>query len=199
MFFSKFFPESNNLKWGHTALGGTSWWERWKEYCHPWISFSPLPVFKTKKFFLLCQMSNGGDPGPGGGSQDQQLPSCVSGQSSSPRLHSLPAEETGLRHLFPQHKAQQGSASTAEGHEAYKPTEPTQILVGETWVLKLHVRDRDNWDKCLQSIAMDLVNLFCNDKVCKITSATLQYSQLSALCEIVPCLTKEIFFHGKMT
>lgn len=83
----------------------------------------------------------------------------------SPWFHALSAEEMGVRLLFAQHKAWQGSASTAEGHEAHKSTESTQILVGETWLLEDCVRDKENREDCAKSIAMDLVSLFCCEKV----------------------------------
>jgi len=103
-----------------------------------------LPGFEIKKFLLLCQMAYPGVPGPGDGPQHQQLSNRVSGQSLSPWPCSLPAEEMDLRHLFLWHKARQGSASTSDGQEAYKHTESTQILAGETQVWKCHVRDREN-------------------------------------------------------
>lgn len=95
--------------------------------------------------------------------------------------HSLPAKEMGLRDIFPQRREQQGSASTAEGSEACRPTVSTQILGRETWVSKSRVRDKENGDKCLKSIAMDLVNLFSNKKVHKGHVRQKIFSSISTL------------------
>lgn len=132
----------------------------------PLNPFQSVIHFQNKEVPPALPMAYPGTPGSGGGSQDQQLPRRELGQSSAPRPHSLPDEDMGLRH-FPRHKACQDSASTAEGQEASKSTESTQILVGETQVLKHLVRDREIWDKCLNNVGTGLVSLFCDEKVCK--------------------------------
>lgn len=95
------------------------------------------------------------------------LAMCLGRAHPHGTTHSLPAEEMGLRDTSPQRREQQGSASTAEGSAACRPMVSTQILDRETWVSKSRVRDKENGDKCLKSIAVDLVTLFFNKKLCK--------------------------------